>query len=119
MSKMNVQADFRPVADTAALDDVVRSSYDAPAVLFLDDPYCPVSERAYQEVARVPSAIAQVDVSEHSALSREIERRTGIRHESPQLIVLRDGQPVWSASHGHITADAIARTLAAHAAPAG
>jgi bacillithiol system protein YtxJ len=37
--------------------------------------------------------------------------RLGIRHETPQAILLRDGRPVWSASHFRITADALSKHI--------
>src|SRR5260370_40958592 len=40
-------------------------------------------------------------------ISRKLEERTGIRHESPQLLVLRSGRVVWSASHFAITRGAV------------
>ena len=79
MVTMTDKADFRPVADSAALDELMRASHLSPVVLFLDDPYCPISERAHREVSLVPTVVAQVDVSEQHALSREIASRTGVR----------------------------------------
>jgi bacillithiol system protein YtxJ len=35
----------------------------------------------------------------------------GVRHETPQAILLRDGVPVWSASHFRITAEALKKVL--------
>ena len=37
-------------------------------------------------------------------ISDEVSARFGIRHESPQAILLKDGQPVWTGSHFRITA---------------
>jgi bacillithiol system protein YtxJ len=37
---------------------------------------------------------------------------TGVRHQSPQAILLRDGRAVWNGSHGGITAEALERALA-------
>jgi hypothetical protein len=34
-----------------------------------------------------------------------------VMHESPQVIVLRNGQVVWNASHFRITADAVAEAV--------
>jgi hypothetical protein len=34
-----------------------------------------------------------------------------VRHESPQVIVLRAGRAAWSASHFRITADAVRGAL--------
>ena len=51
--------------------------------------------------------MALLDVRGNSALAREVERRAGVRHESPQLIVLVDGRVAWHASHGRVTAKAV------------
>ncbi len=57
--------------------------------------------------------MALVDVRRHHALGQAVARRTGVRHESPQILVLVDGQVAWHASHGRITAVAVAEALAA------
>ena len=41
----------------------------------------------------------------------EIEQKTGIRHESPQVIVLDKGNVVWNASHWKVTAQAVAKAV--------
>jgi bacillithiol system protein YtxJ len=46
-------------------------------------------------------------------MSQQIAARSGIEHESPQIIVFRRGVVVWSASHDDITAEALARCLPA------
>ena len=40
-------------------------------------------------------------------LIRAIEERTGVQHESPQVILLDHGRAAWSASHYAITAQAV------------
>jgi len=49
-----------------------------------------------------------VDVIRQRPLSREIAARLGIRHESPQTILIRGGAVGWHASHYDVTADALA-----------
>jgi bacillithiol system protein YtxJ len=48
-------------------------------------------------------------VLENRRLSNTIASRFGVRHESPQAIVLRDGRPYWNASHWAITTDALSK----------
>ncbi|MCX5736115.1 MAG: DUF2847 family protein [candidate division NC10 bacterium] len=48
-----------------------------------------------------------VDVRTQRPLSQQIAARSGVQHESPQIIVLRRGVPIWSASHYDITTDAL------------
>ena len=98
---------FTPVSGIEALDDLLQRSTTETVILFNHDPWCPISGRAFKQMEQVGDDVTLVDVSREKALTREIQRRTGVRHESPQVIVLRGGQPAWSATHFEITADAV------------
>jgi len=102
---------FVPVADTAALDPLFVASHAVPTILFLHDPGCPISRAAYRQMMRLDRDIPLIDVRRAHGLSRDVEERTGVRHESPQAIVLRQGRAVWSASHYAITTQAITDAL--------
>jgi bacillithiol system protein YtxJ len=104
---------FVPVPEA----DAVERWLHRPGVglLFLHDPGCPISAFAYWEVARVGGEVGLANVRATPALAREIERRTGVQHASPQAIVLRDGRAVWSADHLGVSAAAVADALAAAA----
>ncbi len=101
---------FLPVPDLDALDDLIPRS--GVVVLFLHAPRCGVSRRAYEQMARLGGEVALVDVSRQHAVARAVADRTGVRHESPQVIVLRRGRPVWSASHSAVTTAAVERAYA-------
>lgn len=92
---------FLPIRDVEALDALLMEP--GVALLFLHDPGCPISRVAYREMEQLGGDVPLVDVRFAQDVSRTIATRTGIRHESPQVIVLRDGAPVWSASHYGIT----------------
>ena len=104
---------FVPVPDADGLDDWLPRP--GLAGLFLHDPGCGGSLRAYREVEVVGGEVALLDVRSVPAFADEVERRTGVRHESPQAILLNDGRAVWSASHRAVTAAAITEAKAAHA----
>jgi bacillithiol system protein YtxJ len=83
------------------------------AVLYKHSPTCSICTAAAREVDRFvqrhPEAVVyQVDVLAARPLSHEIAARTGVTHESPQVILLRQGTPLWQASHFTITADTLA-----------
>ena len=61
------------------------------------------------------AAVYVVHVVEQRALSNAIAARTGVRHESPQAILLEAGRVSWNASHDGITADALAALVPAAA----
>lgn len=103
-------AAFVPIEDEASLAPWLARP--GPALVLLHDPYCPISAAAYREVARLPGPVALIDVAAAPELSDAVEARTGIRHESPQIILLRDGEPVWSASHYRVTESGIVEAVA-------
>ena len=104
-------AGFEELTEIGALDSLLERSREAPVVLFKHSLTCPISAFAYGEMSRlapdVARATALVIVQRARAVSSEISARTGVRHESPQAIILRNGVAVWSASHYDITAEAV------------
>lgn len=43
-----------------------------------------------------------IDVVDMREISMYIAEKTGVKHESPQLILLQNGQPFWHTSHGEV-----------------
>lgn len=106
---------FVDVADAGALDELMARSQSEPVVLFKHSTTCPISMNAHREMERFADAdVNLVVVQRARELSNEIARRTGVRHESPQALVVRNGDVVWNASHYDITADAVRAALEAN-----
>ncbi|HUG15587.1 MAG TPA: bacillithiol system redox-active protein YtxJ [Thermomicrobiales bacterium] len=98
------------------LDAAFARSRENPVVLFNHDPWCPISARAFRALAQQPHPLSLIDVSRRRDITLELARRTGVRHESPQVIVVHDGAARWAASHFAITAgdvDAAVRGVSA------
>jgi bacillithiol system protein YtxJ len=66
-------------------------------------------------VGQFDGEVALIDVRRFHRLGREVAKRTGVRHESPQVIVLRDGEAVSDAHHGLITLDGVEEAVQAFA----
>jgi bacillithiol system protein YtxJ len=113
MSKSaKAETPFTPVADAQALEELFTLSHSQPVLLFKHSTTCPISAAAYQEMSRHKGAVSLVVVQHARDISRRIEKLTGVRHESPQAIILRNGQAVWSASHWNITTKTVQSALA-------
>ena len=106
---------FLTVGDAGALDELFARSHEAPVLVFKHSTSCPISAGAYRQMERVGGEVALIVVQRARDASRLVEERTGVRHESPQALLLRNGSVVWSASHWDVTAEAVAGALREHA----
>ena len=104
-------ANFIKVDSIDSLDRLFEESFVRPVVLLKHSNTCGISAGVYREVGVVTADVNVVVIQTHRDLSNAIAARTGIRHESPQAFVLRDGKPVYYASHYDIEAERIAENL--------
>jgi bacillithiol system protein YtxJ len=104
---------FQTIVDTGALDGLLDNSRQRPIVVFKHSLACPISAAAYREMQKLDGEVVLVEVQNARQVSRELADRTGIRHESPQVIVFRNGKAVWNASHYDVKAQAVTRALEA------
>jgi bacillithiol system protein YtxJ len=101
----------------AALDlDVIKQQ--ETAILFKHSRTCPVSFAAQAEVTRFSALHPEVPVytlvvQDDRELSRQVAEWTGIRHESPQVFILRQGAVVASDSHEGVTAAFLRESIGA------
>jgi thioredoxin 1 len=107
-----------PLSDVAELDAAIAESHERPVLLFKHSRTCGISCEALDELhshieaAEAFAAYKVITVQSHRKVADEIAARLGIRHETPQAILLRDGRSVWNASHFRITARQLDTTLA-------
>lgn len=99
-----MSANFIEINSTEELNRVFEESGEKPVVLFKHSLTCPISTGVYGEISRVDADIYLVVMQMARNVSNEIASRTGIRHESPQAIILKNGEPVYHASHFDVTA---------------
>ncbi len=83
------------------------------AVLYKHSPACGLSAMAYRQVEQFATdhdgvPVYTLDVLAERELSDRVAETFGVRHESPQVFVLRKGLPRWSDSHRGVKAEAIA-----------
>lgn len=108
---MNMPANFINVDSLESLDRLFEESHRRPVVLFKHSTSCGISSGVYREVGLVTADVNVVVIQTHREISNAIASRTGVRHESPQAIVLRYGQPIYHASHYDIEVTHIEENL--------
>ena len=106
--------------DEHELEAAFSESRVRPVLLFKHSRHCGVSCEALDELrdhiarARGSTAYKMITVQTHRGVSDAAARRLGVRHETPQAILLRDGEVAWNASHFRITGDELDRVAASH-----
>lgn len=101
------------VTDEQQLKQIFESER---AVIFKHSTRCPISAHAFSEMERFHQGNPDirffvVHVVEDEPLSDYVTRNTGVRHESPQLLLLERGTVRWHASHFDVAASSLERRL--------
>ena len=93
------------------LQEALARSQREPVALYKHSATCPISAAAHREMERLAEAEAlpvfKLVVQQARPLSAEVASALDVRHESPQVIVVADGKPVFHASHHQVTAQAV------------
>lgn len=113
------------VLDTAAqLEELIAESSVRPVLIFKHSPTCGTSAQAYDSLEmflQSPGAldVNVVDVLRSRPLSQAIAAKFGVRHESPQVLLLVDGQVLWSGSHWRVNAGDVQKAILSAATSRG
>ena len=98
---------FLEIHDVESLDRFLAQSNETPAILFKHSNSCGISARAHKQMAEVECPVGIVTVQNARAVSLEIERRFGLSHETPQVLIVRGADLLWNASHYNVSASAV------------
>jgi len=96
------------------LDTLLSDSRTKPVIIFKHSNACGISASAYRELEKLEDQVNMVEVQTARDVSRDLADLTGIQHETPQVIVLRDGKAVWNASHFEIKAAEVIKAVESH-----
>lgn len=90
--------------------DVLQETTEKTTLVFKHSTRCPISTEAYEQVKAYLADEPNKDVHyvlvlvvESRDVSNQIAEDTSVKHESPQVLLIKGQQPVWSASHWDIT----------------
>ncbi|MBK5442973.1 bacillithiol system redox-active protein YtxJ [Peribacillus sp. TH16] len=85
-------------------------------LLFKHSLTCPVSAEAYEQYEKYMAAneelkTAYLAVQEARPLSNYVAETFDIKHQSPQVILFKNGKPAWNESHWRITYDSLTKAI--------
>lgn len=105
-----------PLQYVGQLDEIVALSDQKPAVIFKHSTRCSISRFALKQFENEYALEDRVDayfldLIEYRDVSNEIANRFKVVHQSPQLLLIKNGQSVYDASHSDIDAGDLAERL--------
>jgi len=93
------------------LDEIRKNSTDRPQVIFKHSTRCSTSAmvKGRLDRAKAPENLDfyYLDLIRYRPVSNKIAEQFHIPHESPQVLVIKDGKCVYNESHTGITMDDI------------
>lgn len=112
-------ATYQRIAATTTAEDLIQASRTQLVLVFKHSLTCPISHAAFREfeqfLASRPANDAVryelIEIQNARPASNAVAERTGIRHESPQALLLEDGKVRWHASHWDITRSSLGRAI--------
>lgn len=109
-------AGIQRIESVQQLDELLEQSQDRPLWIFKHSLTCPISSRAWAEFRRFVEAqqddggvFVVIEIQRARPVSNAVAERTGIRHQSPQAILLRNDVVAWHASHYDIVLGSLQR----------
>lgn len=92
---------------------VVEQSDHDPVFVIKHSTTCPISAAGYREFQSFDTDIPKycVIVQTSKEVSRKIAEDTGVKHESPQALFLKNGEVVWHAAHYDIQQSALQKAV--------
>lgn len=104
-------AQVQELVTTADADAMLEASHEAPVYLLKHSISCPVSARGQMEFVGLEGdadpPLYAVVVQYARDVSTYLAEHLGVRHETPQAILIKDGEAVDVKSHGSVRLSAL------------
>lgn len=109
--------DWTVLKEEGQLDELKEQSFEKPVVLFKHSIRCSISSMAihrlenYWDIDSEEATPVYLDLINYRAISNKIESDFGVRHQSPQILIIKEGKCVYHTSHNEIDVEGIKENL--------
>ena len=108
--KIESNINWIPMTNLGQLNEIMTLSETKPVIIFKHSTRCSVSRMALKQFENEFDWAEKVeayflDLLEYRDISNEIASRFGVYHQSPQLILIKDGKALYDVSHSDIDAE--------------
>ena len=96
------------LTQSSQLKEVDEQSFDRPQIIFKHSSSCGISSMVLNmfsnsyPLGNDQADLYFLDIHQNRSLSNEIASKYNVRHESPQLLIIRKGSAQFNTSHGAI-----------------
>lgn len=106
--------DWVSLTDLGQLHEITDLSHENPVVIFKHSTRCSISRMALKQFENEFTLKDKVtpyflDLLNHREISNTIASMFDVVHQSPQLIVVKEGKAIYNASHSDIDAEDLNR----------
>jgi bacillithiol system protein YtxJ len=107
---------WNELTDLGQLNEIIAMSNEKPVAIFKHSTRCSVSRMALKQFENEFNSSDKVtpyflDLIEYRAISNEIANRFGVTHQSPQLILIKEGKAIYNVSHSDIDAEELSKKV--------
>ena len=97
------------IENKTQIDDIEKESFTNPIVIFKHSTRCHISRMVLRRFESEFSSQEKdkpyfLDLLQHRDISNDIALHFGVEHQSPQVLVIKDGKAIYNASHENIEA---------------
>jgi bacillithiol system protein YtxJ len=109
--------EWRKLTDLGQLNELIELSFEKPVLIFKHSTRCSISRFALKQFENDYDFSNDelqpyfLDLLEYRSVSNEIATRFGVFHQSPQILIIKEGQCVYDESHDSINAENIRKYL--------
>lgn len=103
---------WNPLTEISQLDELEKLSENKTVAIFKHSTTCGISrmvlknfEADYEQQLNDSVDLYFLDLKAHRDISNRIAEKFSVKHESPQMVVLKNGEVVHHSSHQAISAD--------------
>ena len=100
-----------PLTDLGQLNEIINASSQKPVVIFKHSTRCSVSRMALKQfeneydLSENEAEAYFLDLLNHRDISNEIASRFNVQHQSPQILLIKNGKSEYSVNHSDIDAE--------------
>ena len=104
------QIPWIPLTSLNQLDEILKDSDEKPIAIFKHSTRCGISRMALRQFEKQLNiemssvSLYFLDLLVYREISNEIAKRFKVHHQSPQLIILKNGTAIHQSSHHEIDA---------------